>query len=175
MLTETQYYPFNPLALPGPSQREQLQRSFAARFWQRKSNPDRVPESEWQKYTLFQTETLICRTCSRLGEAKTIPCTLLSATSPYSPYMAPHLGTAVYRVPFRTVFAQTHQFRRRPGSGRRCTWWRHPWLSGHRSSVEWRHRLRREKQDSEIHNIQYYCTMCLRNPKLKYLVRGTLG
>ena len=27
-----------------------------------------------KKYTLFQTEKLICRTCSRLREAKTIPC-----------------------------------------------------------------------------------------------------
>ena len=32
----------------GP-EREQQQRSFAARFWPQKSNPDRAPGSEWRK------------------------------------------------------------------------------------------------------------------------------
>ena len=45
---------------------EQQQCSFAAWSWQEKSNPDRVPESHDKKYTLFQTEMLICRPCSRL-------------------------------------------------------------------------------------------------------------
>ena len=58
----------------GP-EREQRQLPFAARFWQKKSNPDRVPESEWQKaYPVPDRNALICRPCSRLREAKTIPC-----------------------------------------------------------------------------------------------------
>ena len=59
-------------------EREQQQCSFAVRFWQEKSNPDRVPESQCHGQKVYpvpdRNATLMCAPCSRLGEAKTIPC-----------------------------------------------------------------------------------------------------
>ena len=47
----------------------------SGRFWPQKSNPDHAPGSEWQKVSpVPDRNTLIFRPCSRLREAKTIPC-----------------------------------------------------------------------------------------------------
>ena len=71
---------------------------FAAWFLQKKYTltPTMFQSQNGQKYTLFQTEMLICRPCSRLREATTTPCW---AEHPRIAHTCAHIWSALVELP----------------------------------------------------------------------------